>query len=84
MVAGGCEVWWVGGRRSGWVAGWVGEGVECGGGLDLVPEGAKNMAKRSARAQIVEMSGSFVVRECCSGNVATRSCHTFWYKFVPR
>ena len=30
-------------------------GVECGGGLDLVPEGAKNKAKRSERAQIVEM-----------------------------
>ena len=27
----------------------------CGGGLDLVPEGAKNVAKRSERAQIVEM-----------------------------
>ena len=48
---------WFGGLEGGvgeWVAGWV-RGVDCGGGLDLVPEGAENIAKRSERAQIVEI-----------------------------
>ena len=56
------------------VAGWV-RGVECGGGLDPVPEGAKNIARRLEKSKSVEILGSFMVRKCCSSNVATRSCH---------
>ena len=68
----------VGWTEEEWVAGWV----ECGGGLDLVLDGAKNMAERSERALIVELYSSFMLRKCCSGNFATRSCHTFWEKFL--